>query len=82
MKARKKTNNDKYTIGPHGEIYNNQPDLSPRARNMMELFALQDALDEMVDKMDEETKTDVEDEEDIEDAGEGTPEADSEELHN
>ena len=81
MKARKK-NNDRYTIGPHGEIYNNQPELSPRARNMMELFALQDALDEAVSKMDEATNTDSENEEDIEDADEGTPEADSEELHN
>ena len=48
MKVRKKTNVGKYTIGPHGEIYNNAPELSERTKNMIEAMMLKDALEEVL----------------------------------
>lgn len=75
MKANKKKSVPKYTIGPCGEIYNNQPALSPRTVEMMEMFALQDALKEALDN-------EKEQEEDIENDGERTSETSSEELYN
>lgn len=73
MKANKKKQHvPKYTVGPHGEIYNNHPVLSPKAEQIMNMMMFKEALDNVFNK----------DEEDIEDGSEGTPEANSEELHN
>lgn len=68
MKARKKTNNGKYTIGPHGEIYNNQPELSERSKNLLNAMIFQDALEEAFSELKEE-------EEEKKDDDQGTPEA-------
>ena len=70
MKANKRKAIPKYTIGPHGEIYNNRPVLSERSQNLLNAMILQDALEEAFK------------EEDVEDDGEGTTETRTEELHN
>lgn len=75
MKVRKK-NNDKYTIGPHGEIYNNQPELSERTKNLINALMFQEALEEAF----EEEQNNIE--EDVNNDGEGTTETNPEELHN
>lgn len=46
MKANKRKAIPKYTIGPHGEIYNNHPVLSERSQNLLNAMILQDALEE------------------------------------
>ena len=56
----------KYTIGPHGEIYNNQPVLSDRTLKLIEAFAIEDAIKEHL--------KDNKSEEDIADEDKGTPE--------
>lgn len=76
MKARKKSNVGKYTIGPHGEIYNNQPELSERTKNLINALMFQEALEEAF----EEEQNNIE--EDVNNDGEGTTEANPEELHN
>jgi hypothetical protein len=76
MKARKKSNVGKYTIGPHGEIYNNQPELSERTKNLINALMFQEALEEAF----EEEQNNIE--EDVNNYGEGTTETNPEELHN
>lgn len=76
MKARKKSNVGKYTIGPHGEIYNNQPELSERTKNLINALMFQEALEEAF----EEEQNNIE--EDVNNDGEGTTETNPEELHN
>lgn len=51
----------KYTIGPHGEIYNNQPVISERTRKMMEMLVLQDAFNEAFNSVTEEEENENED---------------------
>ena len=72
MKTNKRKAVPKYTVGPHGEIYNNYPVLSPKAQQMMDMLVFKEALENVFNN----------EEEDNEDGSEGTPEADSEELHN
>lgn len=60
---RKRQSTPKYTIGPCGEIYNNQPALSERSKQMLEMLMIKDAFEEAF-KM-EESK---------EDENSGTPE--------
>ena len=78
MKARKKSNVGKYTIGPHGEIYNNQPELSERTQNLINALMFQEALEEAF----EEEKQNNEIKEDVNNDGEGTTETNPKELHN
>ena len=56
----------KYTIGPHGEIYNNQPVLSDRTLKLIEALAIEDAIEEQL--------KDNESEEENTDEDKGTPE--------
>ena len=65
MNSNKRRGN-KYRIGPHGEIYNDKPELSPRAQELMEMMMMKDALEEAL-KIEE-------DEEDTKNEDNGTPE--------
>lgn len=67
MKVRKKQNAGKYTIGPHGEIYNNKPELSERTQQMLNTIVLEEAIKEAVKEADE-------------DDGEGTSEGGTESV--
>ena len=67
MKSNKKARS-KYTIGPHGEIYNNQPVLSDRTLKLIEALAIEDAIKEQLE--DNESEEDIVDED--KGASEGT----------
>lgn len=62
-----KKKKSKYTIGPHGEIYNNQPEFSERTKKLMEAMIMKDAFVEALEEM-------KPDEEDKENECTGTPE--------
>ena len=66
MNSNKRKPVRKYTVGPHGEIYNNAPVISERTRKMMEMIILQDALNSAFDSTTEEEENTDEDK--------GTPE--------
>lgn len=57
-----KKKKSKYTIGPHGEIYNNQPEFSERTKRLMKAVlmkeALKDAFDEIGNDAEENTDED------------------------
>jgi hypothetical protein len=42
MKRRKTVN--KFTVGDHGQITNNQPTISPRTRKLLEMFAFAEMM--------------------------------------
>lgn len=74
MKRRKEHAMPKYTVGPHGEIYNNQPVLSERTKGIMEMIIMQDTLNEQMKNLDDQL------EETEEDEGTGTPEEGNESI--
>ena len=53
MRSNRK-NTSKYTIGPHGEIYNNNPQLSERTMSMLKSAMLESALEEALSDIEEE----------------------------
>ena len=53
MKSNKKARS-KYTIGPYGEIYNNNPQLSDRTMNMLKSAMLESALEEVLSDIEKE----------------------------
>lgn len=57
----------KYTIGPHGEIYNNQPEFSERTKRLMEAVLMKEALNDAFNEIGD-------DEEENTDEDKGTPE--------
>lgn len=63
----------KYTIGPHGEIYNNRPVLSERTKSIMEMMIIQDTLNEQMKNLEDQL-------EETEDEDTETPEGGNESI--
>lgn len=62
MKRRKTLN--KYTVGNHGQITNNQPTISPRTRKLLEVFAFAEMMKDFSSGL-EEPEVEIVGEEDV-----------------
>lgn len=62
MKRRKTVN--KFTVGDHGQITNNQPTISPRTQKLLEIFAFAEMMKDFSSGL-EEPEVEIVGEEDV-----------------